>query len=62
MFKVIISALLVLIFTACTNNRPVAMNEYQPPMQAEATSAAVTITPKMIEDLNRRKSDFLKHQ
>ena len=61
MFKVIVAIFAIIIFNSCTNHRAIAMNEYKPPVEtAKLSGATVTITPKMIKDVERRRAKFLK--
>jgi hypothetical protein len=50
----------VVVFNGCTNNRAIAMNEYKPVETTKLSGATVTITPKMIKDVQQRRANFLK--
>jgi len=61
MIKFIVASFILLLFSACTNNRAVAINEYTPQGEIEELSGTtVTITSEMIEDVQARRANFLK--
>jgi uncharacterized protein YcfL len=51
---------IVSIFSGCSSHRAVAMNEYNPTETAKLSGATVTITPKMIKEVQARRARFLK--
>jgi PBP1b-binding outer membrane lipoprotein LpoB len=60
MYKIVSASLfLAFVFSGCASNRAIAMNEYHPE-KTKVSGATVAITPKMIEEAQRRRAQYLK--
>jgi len=60
MYKIISAGLfLAILFSGCSSKKAVAMNEYHPET-TKITGVTVAITPKMIEEAQKRREQYLK--